>query len=54
MLETKLSGDDYTFVFLGQHLKEHNSKAIMFNAPGSVYHEGWMEKAVKTSSIKIR
>ena len=36
MFETKLSVNDYTFVFLGQYPK--NSKAIMFNAPGAIHH----------------
>ena len=51
MLETKLSGDGYTFVFFGQYHKKQNSKSIMFNAPDAVHHAGWKAKAIY--SIKI-
>ena len=46
MLETKLSGVDYIFVFSGQHSKKHKSKAVMLNAPGAVHHTRWMVKAI--------
>ena len=42
MLETKLSGDVYTFVFLAYHPMKQNSKAIMFNTPDAVDHAWWM------------
>ena len=51
MLETKLSGNNYTFVILGHLPKEQNSKSIMFNAPGAVHHAEWISVAIY--SIKI-